>query len=200
MGKVDLKKIIKLECAMAVFIILLFCIFDFYLQGKKIIQFRKEIRESKVAKEELSASEKEEREIKFKKRVSEIRDFLKLIPQATREVQDKVIQEKNIPLVTMEIEDLAAASGIKLVAVKPSDIQEKDEYEILPIEVEFKCKYTELIHFLARIENSSKLIATQKMSIKRDDFIYPQLNIKLTVVALFATKGNSKKEEVEKEI
>ncbi|MBL7170476.1 MAG: type 4a pilus biogenesis protein PilO [Candidatus Omnitrophica bacterium] len=136
----------------------------------------------------VSQPERERQKKELEEELSQDKENLQLIQQAIAKVQSEVVQEKDLPFATREIVDIAASSQIELASVKPLSMQVKDEYELLPIEIRFQCGFTDLIKFLSKVEASSTLVAVQNLSINRDEVLFPKLDIRLTVCALFSSE------------
>lgn len=186
--KSPLRRIIRLECLGFSLILIFFIIFDFYPNLKAVGQLKKKIRLARETSETVSQPEWKREMRKLEEKLDQKKVDLQFIQQAITEFQSKIVQEKNIPLITEEIVNIAASSQIELDSVKPLSSQVRDEYELLPIEIRFQCGYAALIDFLSKAEASSTLVAVQDLSINRDEAILPKLDICLTACALFASE------------
>ena len=191
-GKLGLRRIIRLECLGFSLILIFFFIFDFYPKLKAAGQLKEKIRLAKKASKTISQPEWEREMGKLEEELNRKKVDLQFIQQAVAEFQSKVVQEKNIPLITQEIVSIAALSQIELDSIKPLSLQVKDGYELLPIEIQFQCGYTDLIGFLSKVEASSALVAVRDLSIKRDEALFPKLDISLTTCALFVSEEKDK--------
>ncbi len=187
--KLDSEKIFRWEFLGILFIFIIFGIFDFYPQWKKADKLKEKISMAEATRSTIPQTEIERQTKKIKQQLIQMKEDLKLIQEATLEVKNKVVQEKNIPLITREIVDIAALSQIELTAVKPLEITVNDGYEILPIDIRFQCNYHDLIKFLIQIEASLLLVGVEGLSINKNELIYPKLDIHLTTCTLFAAEG-----------
>lgn len=187
--KSDLRRMIKLEFLGFCLILILFFIFDFYPKLRTAGQLKEKIKLARKTSEAISQSEMEREKNELEKELSQKKENLQVIRQAVAEFQGKIVQGKNIPLITQEIVDIAASSQIELGSVKPSSLQVKDGYELLPIEIRFQCGYTDLIDFLSKAEASSALVAVQNLSIKKGEALLSKLDICLTACALFTSEN-----------
>jgi len=114
-----------------------------------------------------------------------IQEKIKYIDSYINSLKKHVIQDKNVPLLTQELFKMADSCKIELGMVKPLNSKKIDNYEILPTNIQFTSNYYELINLLLNITASKLLSGIDKLSIKLNDKIYPQLDISLTVNAVF---------------
>ena len=180
----DLKKILRWEYLIVLLIMISFFILDFYPKLRDARQLKTKWEPVKMKRKMLSQSERETQQKTLQEEQRRIQEDLRLIRQAVGEVQGRVSQDQNIPLVTLEIEDLAASSQIELSSIKPLTARQEGGYEVVPIEIEFQSDYPQLINFLSQLENCSVWIALEGLSIRKDDLIYPALDIRLTLCIL----------------
>lgn len=182
---INLKTVLRFECLGIVLVFIIFSIFDFYPKLKRAGQLDEKIKLNKMAIKTVSQSEMQKYKRELEEELSLGKEELQFIQQAIPEIQAKLMKEKNIPLVTREIVEIAASSEIELTSVKPSTTQGKDGYQLIPMKMRLQCGYTDLIRFLSEMEDSSTLVAVQDLSINKDEAIYPELDIGLTACALY---------------
>ena len=193
MTNLDINKISRGKIPILALIVILFLLLDFFPAVKKIIELKDEIRVAKLSAQTLSESAKERKRKELEQKSVWAQEIFEFIEKTNREIQEQVKQDRNVPLMTLKIEDLASLSEIELESIRPLTAEIAGKYEVVPIEMGFKTTYTKLIKFLSEIEESSALIAIQKLSINKDAITYPDLDINLTFNVLFLA-GKEKRE------
>ncbi|HLF17536.1 MAG TPA: type 4a pilus biogenesis protein PilO [Candidatus Omnitrophota bacterium] len=181
----DLKFIIRMELLGMLVVLVLFTLFDFFPGIRKIYQYRQKMRLTSAARTQTSiGNERLKKTYQDKERaMSEGVDILKKEISA---VQTKVSQEKNLPLISLEIEDLAGANNIEVLSIRPLEAEVQGKYELQRIEIRCKGDYKALAEFIRRLENNSAMMAIYEVTINKDPLIYPLLDVHLVPVYVFA--------------
>jgi len=172
--------------------ILLFLVLDFIPQGQEAVTYYQRIEVAKKEARSTSHAVKEARRKELESKLIQIKGTFDLLQKATREIRTKILKEKNIPLATLEIEDLATRSNVNLVHIKPLDILIQDQYEVLPIELQMKARFVDLIPFLMELRSSQMIMNVSKISINSKSDIYPLLDVELIPLVLYRLESEGK--------
>jgi len=129
--------------------------------------------------------EKEQQKKLVQARLGKIQKSLSKLEGAALKVKERIPQEKNIPAITLEIEDLAQKANIELASVKPLAPVNSEGYERVPIEIGFTGSFVKLIDFLGLIERSPVLLSVQKISAQKEEALQGELVIDVTLTAIF---------------
>ena len=194
----DIKKISQWKIPALAVIAVLFFILDFYPGVRRISELKDEIRLAKLSAENLSETAKERKRKELEQEGAWAKEISGFIQETNRKIQEQVQQDKNVPMRTLKIEDMASSSQIELESIRPLAAQIMDGYEVVPIEMGFKTTYATLIGFLLEIEGSSALTAIQKVSINKNEITYPELDVNLTFNVLFLADDEKMKKAQEK--
>lgn len=151
-------------------------------------RIKKEIRKARSSIETLTQAEIERREKELTGELKDYRDAALAIGRFAREVQKKSRWTRNIPLATLNIEDLADAASLKLSLIRPLQAQMKEGYEILPIELQFQTTFPNVIRFLQNIKDSESPLVVERLSLKQDKQ-RGLLNASLILHVLFESGG-----------
>ncbi|SEJ08923.1 Pilus assembly protein, PilO [Propionispira arboris] len=68
-----------------------------------------------------------------------------------------------------EVEKMAAASQVTLLQIKPNKLISKDNYQEIPILLEFQGNYFQILHFLRQIEAARRFNKGSHLSIQTQD-------------------------------
>jgi len=180
------KKILRYEYIGFVLVLIFFVLFNFLPKLNESARLGLKIRRERSAVKTVSKEEKAKQLRQLELRLEEIKTASARIQQAIKKVKTSIPDNINIPMLTLEIEDLAGAAKIELASVKPLPDAEdsKVDYEILPIEIGFQSTYARLVDFIAALERSSELMTVQKLNIQKDEMAYPLLDVRLTISVL----------------
>lgn len=184
------RKILKYKYLAVVLIIVLAFIFDFYPRMKRAVELKEDIKKAQAPAKRHLGFKAEQISKTAEQELFQIEKNLGFIKDVVEEIKDQVIGDKNIPLVTIELEDLAESLEIELTSVRPLESQVDNDYEILPVEIGFQTEYQRLIQFLSQVEDSSTVMTIRNLSIKRNEKKYPQLDISVVLCVLFEAGGD----------
>lgn len=138
----------------------------------------------------LSKEEKEKQQQQLQFEIDKLNEKFQIVTQAAEGIKGRATTERNIPLVTLQIEDLANLSKIELTLIKPLVSEGESLHEILPIEIGFQSTYARLIDFILLLEKSPLLLSVRDLVITRNDAIYPALEVKLVLDVLFCSQDD----------
>jgi Tfp pilus assembly protein PilO len=102
-----------------------------------------------------------------------------------------------IPSLLLQIQALADQSGITFMAITPGDLIRSTDFQILPLQVEFKGTFFPLNDFLYRIERMAagpgRLLATKQLNLQLGDLTPDgqQLSVMMTIYA-FEMAGSTR--------
>ena len=181
----DYKKILKRRCWIIPFIILCFCVFDYFPKLQKAFNLIQQIVAADRSVRAMSQDQKDKRKKELQEELRSLKAGSLLVSEVTDRLREKIGQGKNTPMVTLTLEDLASSSGVELTSVRPLDPLEAERYEVLPIEIGFQAGYKKLLDFLFNTKKSPALLAVHSLEVRKDDMIYPALDVRMTVYALF---------------
>ncbi|MDW8136057.1 MAG: type 4a pilus biogenesis protein PilO [Thermodesulfobacterium sp.] len=129
----------------------LFLFYKFYFVDvqEKIKILKEEVNRlnMEIAKYEKIAQEKEILERKLEKR----REFL-------GEIQAILPKEKEIPDLLKEIAQKGKKSGLEILVFQPGSEIQKDYYNIIPLDVEVKGSFENILTFFNEVENMPRLV------------------------------------------
>jgi len=168
-----------------ILIILIFFVFDYCPQMGEMSKLSAKINIVKNSIKTLSADEKKEQQQKVEYELNKLDQQYEVVKAAAEEVKAQATIERNIPLVTLQVEDLANLSKIELTLIKPLVSEDESLHEILPIEIGFQSTYERLIDFIILLEESPLLLSARDLIITRNEASYPALDVKLVLDVLF---------------
>lgn len=90
--------------------------------------------QDKLAKAEITREE-------GKKNQARLLELAKMVPESSQ-----------VPSLLVQIQDLADQSGIKFISVSPGDPKESEDFQIIPLTLEFAGSYFDLSDFAYRVE------------------------------------------------
>ncbi len=129
----------------------LFLFYQFYFINvqEKIKNLEEEINKLnlEIAKYEKIVKGKEDLEKKLEKR----REFL-------AEIQTILPSEKEIPDLLKEIAQKGKKNGLEILVFQPGSEIQKDYYNIIPLNIEVKGKFEQIINFFNEVENMPRLV------------------------------------------
>jgi Tfp pilus assembly protein PilO len=180
------KRILRCEYTAVILLILLCFIFYFAPKFKEADDLNRQIRQARAAVKTLTKAEKDQQIAQLNAQLAKLKNGQEFIQQTVNGIKTSVPADKSIPLVTLEIEDLAVSSKIELASVKPipNEDDQAGDYAVFPIEVGFQSTYPQLVKFISSVERSSPLIAVRQLKIQKDEMAYPLLDVRLTVGVL----------------
>lgn len=102
-----------------------------------------------------------------------------------------------IPSLLLQIQALADQSGITFMAITPGDLIQSTDFQLLPLQVEFKGTFFPLNDFLYRIERMAagpgRLLATKQLNLQLGDLTPDgqELRVMMTIYA-FEMAGSTR--------
>lgn len=112
------------------------------------------------------------------------------------ELAKMVPEEAQIPSLLLQIQDLADQSGIDFIAVTPGSPIQSDDFDIIPLELEFSGTYFDLSDFVYRAEQMvagpGRLLAVKNLDLELGEgseeatggaAVSPQLGVNMTMYA-----------------
>ena len=180
------KKILRYEYLGLVGVLVIFLFFNLLPKFNTAAQLNMQIRQARSAVKTLSKKEIEERIRALEEQLAEVKDGAQQIKERTQQIKAAVPETRNVPMVTLEIEDLAKAAEVTLASLKPMPFDEENEadHEILPIEITFQSTYTQLVKFVKTVEQSSSLLAVHNLKVQKDELSYPLLDVRMAISVL----------------
>lgn len=137
----------------------LFLFYKFYFVNakEKIDHIKSEIGklDAEIAKYEKIAKEKEELEKKLVMRKNFLNEIQKFLPN-----------EKEIPELLKEIAQRGKKSGLEILVFQPGNEIQKDYYNIIPLSIEVKGPFENVLTFFNEIENMPRLVVLDSANIE----------------------------------
>jgi type IV pilus assembly protein PilO len=112
------------------------------------------------------------------------------------ELAKMVPEEEQIPSLLLQIQDLADQSGIDFIAVTPGSPIQSDDFDIIPLELEFSGTYFDLSDFVYRAEQMvagpGRLLAVKNLDLELSQnseqatggaAVSPELGVNMTMYA-----------------
>ncbi|MFC1808988.1 type 4a pilus biogenesis protein PilO [Candidatus Omnitrophota bacterium] len=183
-----LKRILRWEWVGVVIIACSVVAADVNSNLSKIQIIQKEIEIERADARAMDPAEIARIERELKAEVEELKSSITVFKNAARVLKRKVNKEQNIAVLTQEIVKIADVQQIDLSLVKPLSAKQKNEYEIMPISMQFQAEYENLFKFLNAIETSTLLAGVGGFTVSYNSAMDPLLDIQLTVYVLFETK------------
>ena len=189
---IDIKQVYKIEFAAVAVALLVFIIFDVSPQMSKAFALMQKIQEARKTARALPATEKEKIRQQLMQERQSLDDSFQVMRGAVGAVREKFSSEKNIPKVILTLEELAAASGIDLLSIKPLTTESQGTYESTGIVLEFQCEYAQLVKFLSQWGSTPFYITAQELSIAEAGAMTKKLTVHLTVKGIFKNLNSGK--------
>ncbi len=185
------KKILRYEYVGFIVMLGLFILFNFLPKLKESARLGLALRRARSAVKTVTKEEKEEQIRQRQNQLKQIKSAAVFLNDEVSRLKASIPENKNVPMLTLEIEDLAGAAKIELASVKPTPDTEsqKGDYRILPIEIGFQSTYGRLVDFVDAVESSSELLTVQGFHIIKDEMAYPLLDVRLTISVLLKETG-----------
>ena len=191
------KKVFRYECLTVILIVFFSFVFDFCPQMTKIVILERGARKARQSIKTMSKFEQDRIKKRAKQELIRMERNYDLIKKTVGEIKGGVKGSKNVPLVTIALEDFAASAKIEMASIRPLDTQLSNTYTILPIEVGFQAEHAKASKFLYEIENSEIPMVVSDLHIRKDEEIYPLLDISLTLNVLFFSEEDSLNDDSE---
>lgn len=181
----DLAKTLRFRNIILIFIVLTFFFVDAFPKLWRIGILREQIKAARRAMTVLTPQEEKEQERKLKAELGQITQQIQYLEQGVQEIKNKINVDKNIAVITLEVEDLATAAKVEVTSLTPQEGFPKDGYLILPLKIGLRSEYAQLMDFLVRVEGSSTAMSVQNLSIHKTNPVDPQLEVDVMLYILF---------------
>lgn len=100
--------------------------------------------------------------------------------------EQKISEERNIPNITLKLEELANTAGVELLSIKPSatEEKEKDDYESVTILLEMECEFPQLVAYLSSWQGTAYYMIIQEMTttLVKENFSKVHTTMKMNVL------------------
>lgn len=138
---------------------------------RKLVSYENEIRnlQGQVSKAEKETS-----------RLNEIRNNYRQLEKQLSLAYNKLPEDQKISLFLREIAEKGKQGQIDLISVDPLLVINEGEYSQLPLKIDIVCEYKELVNYLEKLENLSRLISVNHIRIRTDKSILPNCKIQLS--------------------
>ncbi len=154
---------------------------------QQIAMYQEKIRSAKAAAKTLSQEDKAALQSKMQQGLDKLAQEYRKLQAIQQHVQSKLTKESNVPMVTLMVEDLAAANHIELRLIKPLAMENAGVYKTLPIVLEFSCEYIQLANFIDQLKSLSLPVSVRNLTIHENQQLAPKQEVKLTIFVLFST-------------
>lgn len=196
MQKIKIKDVIRYELIGMLVILVGFTIFDLIPSLKTVYRYT-----VKHKIETKAATMRQERENVGKKQnyqenVALLKDNLGILKGELPRVEERIVAEKNLPLIVLQIEDIAGNLPIELVSMKPQESEILGNYELQPVEIRFKGDYTAVMSFIESLEELLAVTAVYDVTVNKDPLIYPRLDTRLIALIVFNHEEEAKEDSL----
>jgi Tfp pilus assembly protein PilO len=182
----NLKTIFRIKNVIILLVVLVFCLFDVYpklwqigLLGRQISLWRENIGI-------LTPEESLRRQQQLGRELSRVERQTQLLAQDLKDIKNKITAEKNLAVVTLALEDAAAAAKLEVTSIKPLERLAVDSYVIVPLAVGLRGDYGPMLSFLKAVENSAAPMSVQTLAVQPGGPAEAKLDIQLKLYLLFA--------------
>ncbi|MBN1492848.1 MAG: type 4a pilus biogenesis protein PilO [Candidatus Omnitrophica bacterium] len=141
-----------------------------------------EITAEKAAVNSIDREQLKRIQADLEEEMAEIAESMVVFQSAVSAMSTKVIQEKNVALLTQEIIKIADNYRVELSTVRPMAERAQGDHEVLPMSMNFKTQYASLFKFLDAIEASPSIAGVEGLTINAGGTL---LDVQLTVYTLF---------------
>jgi len=184
-AQLKFKDIIRLEILAGTVILAVFVLFDFIPGAQKTYQyFVKSKVETKAADLRMKRENSGKRN-EYMQKVHFLDSGLAKLRKELERVEGKLIGEKNLPLVILEIEDIVGLFPIELISLRPLEAEILGEFELQPVEIRFKGTFGEITGLIENLEGSPSVMSVYDVKIDKDPLLYPKLDAHVVALIIF---------------
>ena len=185
---IDIKKIYKIEFWLVVIVLSAFFILDVYPKAARIFSLLQAIELSRQNAMSMPRQEKEKVRQELLNDQKQLVDAESIMREIVAGAEQKISGEKNVPNITLKLEELATSCAIDLLSIKPSATVSKDGYESVMIDLEFESDYSQLVNFLSRWQKTSFYSTVENLVISKPKEASLKVNTNLKVKVLYKSK------------
>lgn len=183
--EMDSRKIYQYELGVAALIVVAFVLFDVFPAASRILSLWQAVRAARVTATSLPDTEKDKVRQKLIEDNQTLENGLESMHKIVATVEEKISGEKDIPKMTLKLEELATTSDINVLSVKPMASEAKGGYESVSIALEIECEYAQLVQFLSQWDKTQFYLTVRELSISPVGNMSAKLAVHLTVDVLF---------------
>lgn len=126
--------------------------------------------------------------------IDTLKNRLNNLKQQIGAYENRLPQQKEIPVILEHLSSLALESGVKITAIEPSKASSSStpkDYSEVPITLIAKCGYHQLGTFISKLENSSQFMKISNIKISRNPSDVYHHNIDLRISTFTLTEENN---------
>ncbi len=185
---IDIKKIYRLEFWVAALIFCLFLVLDVLPLCSRMVTLLLSVNTLQQSAQTLSMEEKNKIRQGLLDQQKSLDSGFESMRGIVETVQQKISGEKNIPNIIIKLEELATASGIDLLSIKPSTEESKGSFDSVLIALEFESEYPQLADFLSRWVDTPFYLAVEELTVTKPKETTSKVHVDLKLNVLFKIK------------
>jgi len=181
----DIKKILRMRRIILLMVVFAFCLFDVAPKVWRMQILREQIAIAERDIVPVSPAERMKQVDQLKSDLEQLSAQVKQLEREAGAVQAKIRPERNIAVVTLDIEDLATTTKVAITSLKPLEEIPASRYVILPLEVGVRSAFPPFLDFLSKLETAATVMAVDSVSIHKPSSDDEMLDMSLRLYLLF---------------
>lgn len=181
----QLQHFMRLKYLSVIILLMVWVIYDVYPTCKSIIEVQKKIRQDRSAVNQVSEHDIQRQLTGLKTKYTEVQEAGQKLDTILASAKSGFRASKNMPETTLEVEEMAADSGIEIISIKPLAAHDTPRYRLQPIEILFKTTYRPLLSYLQKLEQGKMFYSINKLSIDKQKESPRELDVKMVLHTVF---------------